>query len=190
MNVFEHIMCQYLWYKGSRVHKLKRILNSNVFFFLLIAALFLYLRGPQVISLFKLEGKNVSALNPIRALDGSEISLSGEGNKALIFWATWCKPCDIELARINKMILNNELQAKSIIAISVDDNKEVVQAALNERNYKFLVAYDHDGQLSKKFNVTGTPTIVILDQGQTVVWATSGLSPLLSFKLKHYLNQE
>lgn len=169
---------------------LKRILNSNVFFFLLVAAVFFYLRGPQIFSLFNLEGTKVSSLIRLRTLDGTEVSLSEPGNKALIFWATWCKPCDIELARINKMILNKELKPRDVIAVSVDDNKEVVVAAFKERDYKFLAAHDQDGQLSRKFKVTGTPTIVILDQNQTVLWATSGLSPLLGFKLKHYLNQE
>lgn len=43
------------------------------------------------------------------------------------------------------------------------------------------------GQVSKKYNVTGTPTVVFIDAEEKINWITTGLSPTLEYRIKEFL---
>lgn len=108
-------------------------------------------------------------------------------NKVVIFWATWCPPCELELSRVNGLIKDKKIKAESVLAISINEEKKVVDRVVAERGYEFLVGYDFDGQISKKYSVQGTPTLVFIDKDKSIHWLSTGLSPFLSLRTRMFL---
>lgn len=157
---------------------------SNILFVAVIL-FFMLSRGPGMLRSFQEQGQSAPSLQGLTSIDGKELNFSG--NKILIFWATWCGPCDIELARINKLVRDKNISSEQVIAISVDDNLEVIQRAQQERGYLFPIVWDQAGVFAKQFTVAGTPTIVVIDKENKVVWKTMGISPTLELRLKQYL---
>lgn len=113
---------------------------------------------------------------------------SDSSRKVLIFWATWCGPCTVELSRVQKLIAKNEIPSKDILAISIQEAPGTVLQALKERKYTFPVALDLDGKIAHDFQVRGTPTTVYLENGK-VARISTGLSLLVEKNLKDFLNQ-
>ena len=123
-------------------------------------------------------------------VDGGEFALAAQKQKrVLLFWATWCGPCSLELARVNRMIAGGELKPEQVLAISIGETAEVVKSAIAERKYTFPVALDLDGKVAESFKVSGTPTIVFVDEKQVINWLSTGLSPSLGLRLQRFLRE-
>lgn len=108
--------------------------------------------------------------------------------KVLVFWATWCPPCEMELSRINELVKDKRIPAESILAISMHENKDIVDKTAGDRGYEFPIAYDVDGKVSQLFQIEGTPTLVFLNSDKTIRWKSIGLSPLLKLRLNIFLD--
>lgn len=106
---------------------------------------------------------------------------------AYIFWATWCGPCEVELARVNRLVKNGSIPTEQVIAIAVREDYAVVQKAVTERGYTMKVAIDPDGRWSDAFGVQGTPTVALVGKDDTLQWITMGLSPSLELRLSSHL---
>ena len=72
------------------------------------------------------------------SLDGAEASLDKKP-AVVIFWASWCGPCTVELARIRDSISSGELSPEGIVAIGIWDDMPAIKAAASERQYNFEV---------------------------------------------------
>ncbi len=105
-------------------------------------------------------------------------STSFEGKSLLVtFWATWCPPCIQEIPNLIK--LQNEYSANgfSVVAISVDQEKGVVQKMVNRKeiNYPVMMA---DKAVTRDFGgVYGIPTSFLVSKKGTVVKRYSGFVP-------------
>lgn len=162
----------------------KRIMNS---IFIAILAWAFYMRAPSVLNHFKFQDK-IAPDFTVSTLDGSEFVLNKHSKKVvLVFWATWCGPCEVELKRINTMIIERRLQPSDVLAISSQEDLQTVKLTVKKENYLFNVAIDPDGSVSKKYNVSATPTIVFIDQNYVINWMTSGISPTLDYRISTFL---
>ncbi len=146
----------------------------------------LALRGPLLVKLFQFQGKTVPAIDGMMTLSNQNVS--SLSNKVIIFWASWCGPCKVELARINEYLAQGKLSPDQILTISIDSNKDELLKAIKDSNYSFPVVWDGDGSVSESFKVEVTPTIFVTNDQEQVLWATSGLSPFLYWRIKYYLN--
>ncbi len=163
--------------------KYHKIFNT-IFFALAVYAL--YLRLPTILNHFGHQDKVVPNFK-MRTLDGGEFELYSQKKVALIFWASWCGPCEIELKRINKMILDKKIRPENILAIAgLEDQKNLFET-VQKNNYQFTVGLDFDESAAKFFKVQATPTIVFVDEKHSVQWMTSGLSPTLEYRLSSFL---
>jgi thiol-disulfide isomerase/thioredoxin len=99
------------------------------------------------------------------------------------FWATWCGPCMVELPEVQKMVEEYAKKDKEllIVALSQDSRpsepaavRKLIEETLQEKKITLtgtpvgVVGHDPDGTVGNAFNVTGLPTVVILD-GKGVV---------------------
>lgn len=99
------------------------------------------------------------------------------------FWATWCGPCLMELPEVQKMIEEYAKKDKDvlIVALSQDSKpsepaavRKLIEETLAEKKIVLtgspvgVIGHDPDGTVGSEFNVTGLPTVVILD-GKGVV---------------------
>jgi thiol-disulfide isomerase/thioredoxin len=112
-------------------------------------------------------------------VSGAPIDSSSFAGKSLLitFWATWCPPCIQEIPNLIK--LQNEYGANgfSVVAISVDQEKGVVQKMVTRKeiNYPVMMA---DKEVTRDFGgVYGIPTSFLVSKKGTVVKRYSGFVP-------------
>lgn len=146
--------------------------------FAALAILALVLRGPVLIEQFQKEGEKISPV----MMKGQVIPPPGE-KSVLVFWATWCGPCTVELSRINAAVLKGEISSRHLYAVNMGEDQAVIDRTVREKKYLFPVVRDGQGDLASKLGVTATPTIAFVDKDSTVKWLSSGLSPTLIFRI-------
>jgi cytochrome c biogenesis protein CcmG/thiol:disulfide interchange protein DsbE len=103
----------------------------------------------------------------------------------MIFWATWCGPCKIELARYQKAIDEKEIPQNQVIAISVQESVDEVRKLVEERKYTFPVYVDLEGQSRQFYNIVVTPTVILIDKDLKMNWVGTGISPLGILRAKN-----
>lgn len=167
---------------------LKTLLRFDNLLFAMTLFVLAYVVAPRAWQNLSLQGTEAAPITTLTDIYGQPLSLHGP--YALVFWATWCKPCDIELGRIQSMIVDGKIPQDKIIAVSMDTERQTVRNTTLKRQYTFSVVWDSDHSLSSTYKVQGTPTIVVVKENNKVQWATTGLSPLLSLRLQNYLNQK
>ncbi len=105
----------------------------------------------------------------------------------LDFWATWCAPCIAAMPGV-KMAQDRYVDNPDVAFYFVDtmergaspeEIKEYIPGMLEKKGFQdFHVLYDFDGKgygaFSKKFQMSGVPQKVIIDQKGNVRWVSSG----------------
>jgi cytochrome c biogenesis protein CcmG/thiol:disulfide interchange protein DsbE len=143
-------------------------------------------QGPIYWSYYQLKGTEAHSVL-VKAVDGSEVSLPKVGKHALIFWATWCPPCKVELGRINKLVSSGRIRADQVLAVSVGESAETVDQFAREQKYLFEIAIDEEGLSRAFYKVEATPTILLINDDKKVEWATMGISPTLEYRIGSFL---
>jgi cytochrome c biogenesis protein CcmG/thiol:disulfide interchange protein DsbE len=171
------------------------LITPRRIFIIVLWAIALYtlsLKVPTVLTHFKHQDQkapNFAIMTLNQNTMKAKFELYAQSKKVvIIFWATWCGPCEVELKRINEMILEKKIQPSDILAISIQENEITVRETIKKKNYQFDVAIDKDGSVTKLYQVTATPTVVFIDENQIVHWMTSGMSPTLEFRVNSFLN--
>jgi cytochrome c biogenesis protein CcmG/thiol:disulfide interchange protein DsbE len=104
------------------------------------------------------------------AVDGSPIDLDAlRGNVVLInFWATWCPPCRAEMPAIEAAYQAYAAQGFEVIAVTNDQNPELVPLFLREFGLTFPAVLDRDNAINAAYRVNGLPTSLFIDRSGTV----------------------
>lgn len=157
--------------------------RSTLILLALAGGFVLWTRGPQIRHAYRMEGTAPTPAAPLATLEGEPVRVPAEGRRLILFWATWCAPCRSELARVDLLVRHGRLPRERVLAVSVDDNLQVVRDAQKERGYGFPVYWDPRGELARLYGVRGTPTLVLLDKDDRVHWMSMGLSPTLELRL-------
>ncbi len=114
----------------------------------------------------------VYALPGSKAHDFTATSLGGESVRldslhgkvvVLNFWASWCKPCQEELAVIQK--LHEELASKGVVFLGIDDESvEIVKSFVQAGGYTFPMLLDSKQTVHGLYGVRLAPTTVVIDR--------------------------
>ncbi|HNV49714.1 MAG: redoxin domain-containing protein [Bacteroidales bacterium] len=83
------------------------------------------------------------------------------------FWATWCGPCKRSIPQINEWY--NKYKDRMVV-IGVSDEPEAKVLALKEPKKEYYSAIDTKKRMSKTYEVSGIPHIVIIDPQGIVRW--------------------
>ena len=126
---------------------------------------------PQNISLKDIDGQTVQS--SVIQNNGKPIIIS--------FWATWCKPCNLELNTIKEVY--DEWQAETgvkLVAISIDDARSAarVKPWVDGKDWPFEVYLDQNRDFARALNVGPNPphTFVVNGEGE-IVWQHTGYLP-------------
>lgn len=119
----------------------------------------------------------------LKTLDGNTITTADlqNGDKPYIisFWATWCHPCNRELAAINEVYEEwQEETGVKLIAISIDDARSMqkVRPHVEGRNWDYEVYIDENQDFKRAMNVVNIPHTLIIKNGE-IVWQHTGYTP-------------
>lgn len=98
-------------------------------------------------------------------IDGSSVSLADlRGQPAvLIFWTAWCPICKEEAPRFNELAAQYEPKGVRVLGINIQDSPARTEGGIRDFGIRYTVARDPDASVAHRYNVTGTPTIIILD---------------------------
>ncbi len=151
-------------------------------------ALFLAVSGWLLVSVAAL-GQNAKELQglpdvKVKDLQGRWVSaqqFSNDGKPLVIsFWATWCKPCLVELETLKEVYPDwQEETGVKIIAVSIDDarNSRKVAPFVKSRGWKYEVYLDENSELRRALGVTNIPHTFLLDGDGKIVWQHASFTP-------------
>ncbi len=92
-------------------------------------------------------------------------SLHGEKPLLLVFWASWCPSCKEEIGPLNA--LYDEFKGRMVllgINVGVNDSEARVKKYVARYKVKYPQYFDEGSLLTRRFGVSGTPTIIIVDR--------------------------
>lgn len=102
------------------------------------------------------------------------VALSHEQPVLVYFWATWCPICDWVSPSINW--LSESHQVVSVAIRSGTDER--VKHFLGDHDYQFVTVNDNTGELARRWQVTATPTVAIIANGEIVSYTTGASTPV------------
>lgn len=104
-------------------------------------------------------------------LDGRPGSLSAYSNVALIvnFWATWCKPCRLEMPSLEKLATMFRPEDLRVVCINVDSDQNLAREFNASHKLALPLLSDSDQALSNRvLRITGYPTTYLLKRDHTI----------------------
>ena len=120
----------------------------------------------------------------VKDLDGNIVSTAdfeNDGKPIVVsFWATWCKPCILELSTILDSYDDwQEETGVKLIAISIDDarNAAKVKPFINGRAWPYEVYIDSNQDLKRALQVNNVPATFLLNSKKEIVWQHNSYSP-------------
>jgi len=101
----------------------------------------------------------------LKDLSGREVAFPGEDPSPAIihFWATWCGQCMSELISFNRFYDVYSNKGLKIFAISIDEEKQAVEAVMENMGFAFPVLLDSKGTASDLYRNVGVPETVIIN---------------------------
>ncbi len=117
--------------------------------------------GPEIPS--PLIGKPAPPFT-LKGVKGSTVSLASYKGKVVLldFWATWCRPCRIEMPRVEA--LHKEFKAKGLVVFGVNFAEEIatVKGFLAQNPYTMPILLDPNGEVSRLYQADAIPTLVVI----------------------------
>lgn len=91
------------------------------------------------------------------------------------FWATWCPPCQAELKRVQKEIIDR-FKGKDFVflPISREDSYEQIKKFREKNGYTFPMGMDTDRKIFEKFATSSIPRNYIVGKDGKIVYLEIG----------------
>ena len=100
----------------------------------------------------------------LKGVKGSTVSLASYKGKVVLldFWATWCRPCRIEMPRVEA--LYKEFKARGLVVFGIDyaEDPATVKAFLAKNPYTIPILLDVKGDAGRLYQAEGIPTLVVI----------------------------
>lgn len=133
-----------------------------------------------VFSINVIVAQNARPLPPakVQTLEGRWMSIEDvvnhDGPVVLSFWATWCKPCILELNNI--MDVYEDWQEETnvkLVAVSIDDARNTVRVGptASGKGWPYDIVLDPNGELKRSLNVNLIPHTFLLNEEKEIVWS-------------------
>ncbi len=162
-----------------------KLKKQNLAFYILLIAFFLVIQGPNLWNNFKMQGESIEKMEAILIKNNQAISFPANDNSVVLFWATWCAPCKLEMNRLQNAIDAGDISPLKVWAYNPFEDVETSKKFIAKSNYKFqFIATNPD--IGKALNIKATPTYLWL-QGNQVYRMTTGISIINLYWLEYFL---
>ena len=127
--------------------------------------------------LHEMESLNIGQKAPefeAQTIHGEYVSLESlQGNYVLMeFWATWCGPCLPEIPYLKTLQEQYQDRNFKVLGFSLDRDRETLFRFIDEKQMEWPQIFLEDGwegELARKFNVSGIPRMYLLDPDGTII---------------------
>ncbi|KPJ60120.1 MAG: hypothetical protein AMJ46_08200 [Latescibacteria bacterium DG_63] len=110
---------------------------------------------------------NVAPDFALRSLDGQEVRLSEHRGKIVIldFWATWCKPCLLELPHFIELYKEFGGEDFEIIGVSLDrTGSRELAAFVKQWRIPYIIVMGNAEVVQSYGGIRGIPTTFVIDR--------------------------
>ena len=130
----------------------------------------------------KLPERGQAADFTVTSLGGAKLNLAdlrSRGPVILDFWATWCKPCLMELPELDRLQSKYRDRGLTVVGISVDGprNFAKVRPFATKLRLRFPIAIDRDQGLQQVYQVKAYPTTFLIAPDGRIAWFRQGYLP-------------
>lgn len=133
--------------------------------------------GTSCVNAFSQEGNFKIPSVDIKTMDGKKFNTSdikNDGKPIIIdFWATWCKPCVMELTAIAENYSDwQEQTGVKIYAVTIDDSKSVNRVApfVNGKGWEYEILIDQNSDFKRALNVINVPHVFVVDGNGNIIY--------------------
>jgi tetratricopeptide (TPR) repeat protein len=101
----------------------------------------------------------------VKSTTGEQLSLEKLRGKVVMldFWATWCRPCWVEMPEVKGIWKKYGGDRFVIIGVSLDYDLETLEHYVKKEEITWPQYFDEDGKLTRLYNVRGIPHTVLID---------------------------
>jgi thiol-disulfide isomerase/thioredoxin len=106
--------------------------------------------------------------------------LNTNGITVIDFWATWCKPCILELDNIAELYPKWQKETGvKIIAVTIDDARNASKVApfVKGRDWTYDVYLDENSDFKRALNVGNIPHTFLLNKNGEIIWQHNSYAP-------------
>lgn len=140
--------------------------------------------------------KEINQTEPVHLKDaeGHPVNISDFKGKVVFInnWATWCRPCTMEMPSVQK--LKDHFKGKDLVfvMISYDRSPQTSINWMKNQGYT-LPVYSRGKDLPQKYITRGIPATFVLDQNGALVYRHVGMhnysSPAFLAKMEKWLKK-
>jgi len=122
-------------------------------------------------------------------LDGGRYRLADllkRGPVLLAFWTTCCKPCLVELPRLQKIWERHREAGFTLLGVASDDQRNAarIRPTVQSKGFRFPIVLNTDRKLSSLYNVRNYPTTVLIAPDGKVALYRLGFTPGVDAELE------
>jgi len=110
----------------------------------------------------------------LKTIDGTDVRLEDYRGKKivhLLFWATWCPHCLMEMPKIKEIYHALDSNTYEILAIDVGINDSLKRIRKIQKKYEIpcKILLDEKGDVTKKCKIVGVPCHIIIGKDGTII---------------------
>ena len=127
----------------------------------------------------------------VEMLDGSKVTLSALQGKPtlLIFWATWCPPCRLELSKLQEHIIDRYGDKINVLPISRGEERAKVEEYISKMGYTFAVGLDGDQSIYRKYATNYIPRCFVIDANGKVLYSGVGYDEAIAKEVEQNIEK-
>jgi thiol-disulfide isomerase/thioredoxin len=120
-------------------------------------------------------------------LDDKEVKLSALKGKVVVldFWATWCPPCRASIPHSRELVEKLKDKPFVFVSISSDAEKKTLTDFLEKEKMPWTHWWEgvKENSVGNNWNITGIPTLYVIDSKGVIRFKQVGFSPAEADKL-------
>jgi thiol-disulfide isomerase/thioredoxin len=109
-------------------------------------------------------------------IQGKQVTLASLKGKTVLldFWTTWCEACRADGPALDKLYAKYGGQSLEIIAISVSEDRAIVEKFLKEHRHGYEIVLTLENEMPRPFQIGVLPTYIVIEKDGNIAGVVEG----------------